>query len=178
MVLIRYVFRAFSDSVALRLARRFNMEKVVIKYLMYGGINELMNNKDFYYRSSVGADYSHWTDKGTLVMIDFLKSAKIMFNGIDRIDEKDCNYFNYLQPYQHHKSNPKDGIYVYSFSLSPDDNSQPSGSCNMSRINKIQLMLNLIKPLSSTYGYDLSLYIINYNFLKITSGLAGIVFST
>ena len=119
-------------------------------------------------------DWFDFTDNS----ISILKSAKIMFNGIDRIDEKDWNYFNYLQPYQHHKSNPKDGIYVYSFSLSPDDNAQPSGSCNMSRINKIQVMLNLIKPLSSTYGYDMSLYIINYNFLKITSGLAGIVFST
>lgn len=119
-------------------------------------------------------DWFDFTDNS----VSILKSAKIMFNGIDRIDEKDWNYFNYLQPYQHHKSNPKDGIYVYSFSLSPDDNSQPSGSCNMSRISKIQIMLNLIKPLSYTYGYDLSLYIINYNFLKITSGLAGIVFST
>jgi hypothetical protein len=60
--------------VGLRLARRFNMEKDVIKDLMYGGINELMNNKDFYYRSSVGSDYSHWTEKGTLVMIEFVKS--------------------------------------------------------------------------------------------------------
>ena len=41
---------------------------------MYGGLSELMNNKDFYYRSSVGADYSHWTEKGTLVMIEFVKS--------------------------------------------------------------------------------------------------------
>jgi hypothetical protein len=50
------------------------MEKDVIKDLMYGGINELMNNKDFYYRSSVGADYSKWTEKGSLVMLDFVKS--------------------------------------------------------------------------------------------------------
>lgn len=118
-------------------------------------------------------DWFNFTDVNTSI----LKSAKIMFNGIDRIDEKDWGYFNYLQPYQHHKSNPKDGIYVYSFSIFPDDNSQPSGSCNMSRINKIQIMLNLIKPLTSLYSYDLSMYVINYNFLKITSGLAGIVFS-
>ena len=122
---------------------------------------------------SLTNDWFTFTDTNTSI----LRSAKIMFNGIDRFDEKDWGYFNYMQPYQHHKSNPKDGIYVYSFSLSPDDNTQPSGSCNMSRINKIQIMLNLIKPFSVLYKYDLSLYVINYNFLKITSGLAGIVFS-
>jgi hypothetical protein len=50
------------------------MEKTVIKDLMYGGLTELMNNKEFYYRSSVGADYSHWTEKGSIVMLDFVKS--------------------------------------------------------------------------------------------------------
>ena len=50
------------------------MEKTVIKDLMYGGLTELMNNKEFYHRSSVGADYSQWTEKGTLVMIEFVKS--------------------------------------------------------------------------------------------------------
>lgn len=118
-------------------------------------------------------DWFNFTDDKTSI----LKSGKFIFNGMDRIDEKDWMYFNYLQPYQHHKSNPKDGIYVYSFSISPDDNTQPSGSCNMSRINKIQIMLNLIKPLSNLYNYDLTIYVISYNFLKITSGLAGIVFS-
>ena len=37
---------------------------------MYGSINELMNNKDFYYRSTVGADYSHWTEKGMRVLME------------------------------------------------------------------------------------------------------------
>jgi predicted GIY-YIG superfamily endonuclease len=50
------------------------MEKTVIKDLMYGGLTELMNNKEFYYRSGVGADYSHWTEKGSIVMLDFVKS--------------------------------------------------------------------------------------------------------
>jgi len=50
------------------------MEKIVIKDLMYGGLTELMNNKEFYYRSGVGADYSHWTEKGSIVMLDFVKS--------------------------------------------------------------------------------------------------------
>lgn len=115
-----------------------------------------------------------FTDGGSSI----LSSAKIVLNGMDRIDEKDWMYFNHLQPFQHHRGNPKDGIYVYSFSLNPEDTLQPSGTCNMSRINKVQMMMNLIRPLLTTYGYNLTLYAVNYNFLKITGGLAGVVFSS
>lgn len=127
-------------------------------------------------RDDVGErnDWFDFTDHGKHIM----KSAKILFNGMDRIDEKDAFYFNYVQPYQYHKGNKKDGIYVYSFSLNPEDVTQPSGSCNMSRINRVQMMVKLIDTLTSTYKYDLTLYAINYNFLKISSGLAGIVFSS
>lgn len=118
-------------------------------------------------------DWFNFTDNGKHIM----QNAKIIFNGMDRIDEKDWGYFNYLQPWQHHTGNPKEGIYVYSFSITPDDMSQPSGSCNMSRINKIQLMMNTIRSASNTYSYDMTLFVVSYNFLKITSGLAGIVFS-
>lgn len=127
-------------------------------------------------RNDISTSNNNWftfTDNGASI----LQNAKIIFNGIDRIDEKDATYFNYIQPYQHHIGCPKDGVHVYSFSMFPDDTFQPSGSCNMSRINKVQLMLNIIKPALTTYQYDLTLYVISYNFLKITSGLAGIVFS-
>ena len=106
-----------------------------------------------------------------------LQSAKFIFNGMDRLDEKDAFYYNYIQPFQHHKSNPKDGIYVYSFSLYPDDLGQPSGSCNMSRIQRIQMMLQIMEPLTTSYQYDLTVYAVSYNFLKISSGLVGVVFS-
>ena len=114
-----------------------------------------------------------FTDNNTSIM----QSGKIIFNGMDRIDEKDYGYFQLLQPFQHHRTNVKDGVYVYSFSLDADDPFQHSGACNMSRINKIQIMLSLIKPLSELYRYNLSLYTIHYNFLSISNGLAGVAFS-
>ena len=123
--------------------------------------------------STTNNDWFNFTDQGRQIMT----TSKIIFNGMDRIDEKDWGYFNYIQPWQHHVGNPKEGIYVYSFSITADDTSQPSGSCNMSRINKIQMMLNTVKTASNNYAYDITLYVVSYNFLKITSGLAGIVFS-
>jgi hypothetical protein len=50
------------------------MEKAALKDLLYGGLTELMNNKEFYYRSSVGVDYSHWTEKGNIVMLEYVTS--------------------------------------------------------------------------------------------------------
>lgn len=123
--------------------------------------------------SSTTNNWFNFMDEGRHI----LSTAKFIFNGMDRIDEKDAAYFNYLQAWQHHNGSSKDGIYVYSFSITPDDISQPSGSCNMSRINKIQVMMNVVSPLARTYGYDMTMYVISYNFLKISSGLAGIVFS-
>lgn len=40
---------------------------------MYGGVNEMMQNRRYYYRSSVGQTYSHWTDEGKLAMEQFMR---------------------------------------------------------------------------------------------------------
>ncbi len=106
-----------------------------------------------------------------------MKTAKILFNGIDRIDEKEAEYFNYLQAFQHHSGEPLEGTYVYSFSIFPEE-FQPSGSVNASRINNIQLFLSIKEPSNDNYEYNISIYSINYNFLRISSGLAGIVYSS
>ena len=105
-----------------------------------------------------------------------MKTAKLMFNGVDRIDEKDSDYFNWLQPYQHHKGSGKPGLYVYSFSIYPEEY-QPSGSVNMSRINKIQFVLRTKKPYNDSYKYDVVFYVINYNILKVMSGIASVAYS-
>lgn len=108
---------------------------------------------------------------------EILKHAKLMLNGMDRFEEKDSAYFNLIQPYQHHSVIPKAGIYVYSFSLYPES-FQPSGACNMSRIKKVQLKTETIPlPIDATYKYDLTIYVVSYNFLRITSGLGGLAFS-
>lgn len=49
------------------------MEKQAIKELMYGGINELMQNRRFYYQSSIGKQYSHWTEEGKEAMANFMQ---------------------------------------------------------------------------------------------------------
>jgi hypothetical protein len=49
-----------------------------------------------------------------------MTSAIINFNKTNRIEQKDANFFNLIQPYQHHSSIPKQGIYTYSFAIHPE----------------------------------------------------------
>ena len=111
--------------------------------------------------------------------------AKLMFNGNDRFSAKDNIFFNYLQPYKYHTTTPSPGVNVYSFALNPEDN-QPSGTCNMSRINDVQLELGLrwfradaSSDLDSSIyeGYECYVFALNYNVLKILGGMGGLVFS-
>ena len=48
------------------------MNRAALKDLMYGGIEELTQNSRFYYSSSIGSNYNHWTDLGKENLFDFM----------------------------------------------------------------------------------------------------------
>jgi hypothetical protein len=48
------------------------MEKSAIKDLVYGGMEELINNSRYYYHSNVGRDYSRLTDQGKEAVVEFM----------------------------------------------------------------------------------------------------------
>lgn len=48
------------------------MDKAAIKSFIYGGIEELLHDKKFYYYSSIGADYSYFTDEGKVAVMALL----------------------------------------------------------------------------------------------------------
>jgi hypothetical protein len=100
--------------------------------------------------------------------------AKLQLNGHDRFQERDGNYFNYVQPSQHFSSTPADGINVYSFALKAEDH-QPTGTCNFSRIDNATL--NVTSDYIIPYGSILNIYTQNYNVLRVMSGMAGTAYS-
>lgn len=102
-------------------------------------------------------------------------SAKIQLNGHDRFAERPGSYFNLVQTYQHHTNVPSKGINVYSFALLPEEH-QPSGTCNMSRIDNATLQLTL-SPTAVTNGARIKVYAVNYNVLRIMSGMGGLAYS-
>ena len=65
-------------------------------------------------------------------------------------------------------------IYSYSFALSPEEH-QPSGTCNMSRIDNATLQLQLTPK--SALGSKIRVYATNYNVLRIMSGMGGLAYS-
>jgi hypothetical protein len=103
--------------------------------------------------------------------------AKVQLNGHDRFTEREGKYFNRVQPYQHHSASPSTGINVYSFALKPED-LQPSGSCNFSRIDNAVLNLTLTKgTFDGNSSAAVRIYAVNYNVLRIMSGMGGLAYS-
>jgi len=104
-------------------------------------------------------------------------TAKLQLNGQDRFSEREGSYFDVLQPFQHHTRAPDTGINVYSFALRPEEH-QPSGSCNFSRIDNAVLQLVLSSgAVAGTSTAKVRVYAVNYNVLRVMSGMAGIAYS-
>jgi hypothetical protein len=108
--------------------------------------------------------------------------AKLQLNGHDRFSEREGKYFNLVQPYQCHENVPSVGINVYSFALKPEEH-QPSGTCNMSRIDTATLNLTLTsESLTGSAGAGsgaakIKVFAVNYNVLRIMSGMGGLAYS-
>jgi hypothetical protein len=64
------------------------MEKSAIKDIIYGGIEEIVQNRRYYYSSSVGRDYSHFTDEGKEAIVEFMG---LMAFQVRRAEEQDLD---------------------------------------------------------------------------------------
>ena len=125
---------------------------------------------------------SFWLEAGTQylggaaapgVEVGPLHLFKVILNGQDRFKEQYGNYFNQVQPFYHHTGTPYPGIYTYSFALQPEEH-QPTGTCNFSRIDNAQVSVQLKSNNSATLQ---KLFAVNYNILRIQSGMGGLAFS-
>jgi hypothetical protein len=102
-------------------------------------------------------------------------SALIQLNSHDRFSARKPAYFQLVQPYQHHErvpitSSDSANINVYSFALKPEEH-QPSGTCNMSRIDNAALKL------TGCSSDVVKVFAVNYNVLRIMSGMGGLAYS-
>ena len=132
---------------------------------------------------SAGAN-AYWVEEGTQfasaaasgavgVEVGPLHQFKVILNGQDRFKEQYGKYFNQVQPFYHHTGAPYPGIYTYSFALQPEEH-QPTGTCNFSRIDNAQVSVNMKSNNSATLQ---KLFAVNYNILRIQSGMGGLSFS-
>ena len=63
-------------------------------------------------------------------------------------------------------------VYCYSFALKPEEH-QPSGTCNFSRIDNAVMQVSQV----GTAAKKLDVYAVNYNVLRIMSGMGGLAYS-
>ena len=128
----------------------------------------------------------------------------LQINGQDRLDRRYGDYYNKVQPSQHHTGSFdavktlngyvhtgnaygsqafQQGAYMYSFALRPEEH-QPSGTCNFSRIDTATIVMNLSGSVTiddggdgSDNNWNVRVYAVNYNILRIMSGMAGLAYS-
>uniref|UniRef100_A0A6C0ENP3 Major capsid protein n=1 Tax=viral metagenome TaxID=1070528 RepID=A0A6C0ENP3_9ZZZZ len=136
--------------------------------------------------------YSYYDNNDVLVpsphnlagsMYDYdnvIDKCLIQLNGQERMGVQNGKYFSTVQPYQHHTGLAKSGVYMYSFAIKPEEH-QPSGTCNFSRIDTATLVFNIkgnahLKP-DNDETIDIRVYAINYNILRVMSGMGGLAYS-
>ena len=117
------------------------------------------------------------------------RTAKIVMDGRDRFTLRPFDYFSKYQLHKHFNgvNFSFDGRYYYAYSFAQNASNclQPSGSCNFSRIDNAQLIINgTIKEGSTLDDIDptatpvtLVLHARNYNVLRIGSGMGGLAYS-
>ena len=147
------------------------------------GYNDVQNYTTRNNINSIKNRTGIWSLNGSKLLDDGknpVVTAKLVLNGNDRFTERKGKYFNIVQPLQHHSNCPAPGINVYSFAITPEDH-QPSGTCNFSRIDNAHLTLSVTNnTISKTYNSGnakIRIYAVNYNILRIMSGMAGLAYS-
>ena len=140
------------------------------------GVKQTLDNDNFNNRSLIPNkfNFEYYNE-------DIIKSSRLLFNGLERFSSQNATFFKNVQALQHQFKPDKSGLNFYSFALQPSA-FQPSGTCNFSTIHNIELELELNQLLpeannSPYYDYNIIVYAVNYNILKISSGMAGVSFS-
>lgn len=135
-------------------------------YLLETYNNDIFNYTDSYIYDSdnkqIGSNIAHY--------------ETILLNGHERMGKQDSMYYNSIHPWQYFKYNPDQGINIYSFGVIPDQ-VQPSGQCNMSKIDNIQLNLELSNQVSISNPVKFKCYGLVSNVFRVISGLGGLVFT-
>jgi hypothetical protein len=150
-------------------------------------VSVLTATQDYRVSTATDVHVNHPTNYGLLLdgSVNPVTDALIQLNGQDRFDHQSGDYFNYVQTYQHHTRTPADGVNVYSFALHPEQH-QPSGSCNLSRIDNTQLNLQFSDRTYTTGATQLNFWVgdtqlyvfaFSYNVLRVMSGMGGLAYS-
>jgi hypothetical protein len=171
--------------------------------------NHVIKDLFFYLRPTkhkVYGDYFNFTTKSTYPPVELyeqltqpnlwaleprrhlLSRARILFNGIERVEWRDAKYYYNMQNYENYQNTIKTHVYLYSFNVDPTRFSNNNG-CNFSRLDNAQLQVEVQQnafvvengppqKLYPTYdNFELVCFATNFNILVIKGGLAGVKYT-
>lgn len=142
------------------------------------------DNRNFYIREF---DVRVWLHGNYGLLIDGsinpVTEVQLQLNGQDRQSKRSGFWYDTVEPYLYHTDTPRDGLNVFSFALNPEEH-QPSGTCNFSRIDTAQLNLWFFEFGNNKYAdvfldsdNKVLIFAVNYNVLRIMSGMGGLAYS-
>ena len=179
--------------------RRFAQvsHEYLIEQLQYQSMNEKNQRLNFnhpvkelvWYSSSGTLGSSEALTPTNISGLTYTGTWSLKLNGHDRFKPRNGLYFTRQQVYDYHTGYGSiciepvalgasdtgigfDSIFVYSFALKPEEH-QPSGTCNFSRIDSAILGCENFDESSDI----VTIYAVNYNVLRIMSGMGGLAYS-
>ena len=107
-----------------------------------------------------------------------ISDATLLFNGVELFHTQKSSYFEMVQPLQCQLRRNIPGVYSYSFALNPRNARQPSGACDTSRVNQVQLQVETVdRRADGDVDYTLNVIVVRYNVLRFMGGMAGLAFA-
>ena len=141
---------------------------------------------------------NYYVDQSYLPVYHIIREVELYLDNQVRIPRTESTYLSVATPYNWHMSfNEPSYLYQYSFSIEPRE-FQPSGILNLDRISKAELILYMTqfppqKPLLNigytpfnlepqpymnkdwAYKFIVKVIFVNYNILRIKSGMADVL---
>jgi len=153
-------FNLCTKTCQVRINLNFNHPMIELIWAVRRKCQELCNNH-FNYSGKWGRDP--------------IRFVHLRLNNLPRFSGREGRWFRLVQPYQWHTNIPDAFVYCFSFALHPEE-AQPSGSCNFSRIDNVELIFDLQETLSEE---EVSVLVFgrNINVFRYREGLGGIAFS-
>ncbi len=106
-----------------------------------------------------------------------MEKMKPIFNNNDRMAEEEDSFYQNLQVFKYHSGRGKMGLYVLSFALKPESPVQPSGTTNFSRLDSQDLYITIDPTYPIEQSFNLNLFAVNWQVLRIMGGIVAPVFA-
>lgn len=123
-------------------------------------------------RRDCHAKCNNWGNMSGVDGRDPIVNAELLLNTSSRFGKKPALYWRGVVPFERHTNLPEAYIYVMSFALAPEDSVNPSGSCNLSRIDNIELVLEMQSALANE-SYTVFCFSRSWNLMRFREGVGG-----